>query len=185
MIQPPKFALSFAGVAFAAVVLTLAAPRAAHAIVAALVQVTNTASNPVIGQSTAEQAAQLVELECVFMSCLSVEPDGKLPLERNGEYYIVPAGQSLIITSVDITTSNSSGGSCTSSTQVNLVTVTGPLPGAKQYVRKAWTVPAGPATSHFSYSSGIVVSGALGLIMLPVGNCAAVTMDLHGYLTAT
>jgi hypothetical protein len=40
----------------------LAAPRAAHAIAATLVQVVNTPSNPAITQSVPTQASQLVSL---------------------------------------------------------------------------------------------------------------------------
>lgn len=46
----PKSVVSFGGVALLATVLTLAVPRAAHGIAAALVQVTNTAASPVINQ---------------------------------------------------------------------------------------------------------------------------------------
>lgn len=49
-----KFAKSFlmgtGAVVLAGLVLTLVAPKAAHAIAATLVQVTNTSSNPVINQ---------------------------------------------------------------------------------------------------------------------------------------
>lgn len=43
--------LSYGAVALAAGALTLALPQAAHAVAAALVQVTNTAANPVINQN--------------------------------------------------------------------------------------------------------------------------------------
>jgi hypothetical protein len=46
----PKSLLSFGAVALAAGVLTLAFPHAAHAVAAALVEVTNTRSNPVPNQ---------------------------------------------------------------------------------------------------------------------------------------
>jgi len=58
--------LSGGGVVALAVALSLIAPRAAHAIVAALVQVTNTTANPAITQSTKEQASQLIRLSQLF-----------------------------------------------------------------------------------------------------------------------
>ena len=50
MIRIPKSVVSFGAVALVALVATLAFPRAAHGIAAALVQVTNTADNPVQNQ---------------------------------------------------------------------------------------------------------------------------------------
>jgi hypothetical protein len=50
MIRLPKSVLSFGAVALVAVVATLAVPRAAHGIAAALVQVTNTSASPVMNQ---------------------------------------------------------------------------------------------------------------------------------------
>ncbi len=50
--------MSFGALALAAGALTLAVPRAAHAVAAALVQVTNTVTT----QDTSRQASQLVHL---------------------------------------------------------------------------------------------------------------------------
>jgi len=50
MIRLPKSVVSFGAVALVGGALTPAAPRAAHAFVSALVQVTNTAFSPVSNQ---------------------------------------------------------------------------------------------------------------------------------------
>ncbi len=56
MFRPSKTVLSFGAGALAVLALTLAAPKAAHAIAATLVQVTNTAANPVITQGRDNEA---------------------------------------------------------------------------------------------------------------------------------
>jgi hypothetical protein len=58
-----KYSLQVAAAAILAVVLTLAAPRAVHAVTAALVTVTNTASNPVVVQSVNQLTSQNVMLQ--------------------------------------------------------------------------------------------------------------------------
>ena len=50
MIRLSKSVVSFGAVALVAVAATLAVPRTAHAVAAALVQVTNTSANPVLNQ---------------------------------------------------------------------------------------------------------------------------------------
>jgi len=53
------------------VVLTLVAPRAAHAAVAALVQVTNTIANPAVTEDTSRAASQIVHLITQVKSAVS------------------------------------------------------------------------------------------------------------------
>jgi len=62
MIRIPKSIFSFGALFLAVGVLTLAVPRAAHAVAAALVQVNNTTANAAITQNVPSQAARLVFL---------------------------------------------------------------------------------------------------------------------------
>jgi hypothetical protein len=199
MIRISKSTLSWGGVAIAAILFTLAVPRAAHAVAAALVQVTNTASSPVISQSIGNQAAQIVEIECgylpgsgiggaptVLLGCIAMPATGLLQAPVTTSNYTVPAGETLVVTSVDIFSGAAVGTPCMSPAfpQLSVVVPTGP--GTYDLVyRKAWIVPGGTGTAHYAYPSGILFSP--GAIIQDVsnfvGNCS-MTVDLHGYLTA-
>jgi hypothetical protein len=170
MLRKPVF--SYGAVALGTALLLLAAPRAAHAIAATLVQVTNTAASPAIAQSPDTQAAQLVE----FASQLVV-PGSENPLQLfslnkflTGTPYTVPTGQTLVITAVDITPVNCSGLSSTVSLRVTAA--------------KDWEV-SGNITSHFDYPSGIVIGPGLSPnITVDGGQPCSVNVDAHGYLTS-
>src|SRR5579863_4422906 len=100
MFKPSKSVLSFGAGALALSVLILAAPRAAHAIAATLVQVTNTPANPAVTQSVGQQASQLVNLLAIGSSGTQfsrVSPGGLVTFG-----YTVPANQYLVITAVDL-----------------------------------------------------------------------------------
>ena len=57
-------------IALAAVALSLAAPRAVHAAVAALVGIANTPANPVPSNEVNQSAARLVDIFCQVWSSL-------------------------------------------------------------------------------------------------------------------
>jgi hypothetical protein len=176
MLRKPVF--SYGAVALATAVLSLAAPRAAHAIAATLVQVTNTPANPAISQGTEKQAAQILELSCQsyqtasYVSCLQQTADG-------GVVY-TPGTQSYVITAVDLLPVDANGVPCgsaaspilTASLAVNLATL------------YRWQVPAPPG-AHFTYPSGIVIQpGGVIAVNLTGGGGCSVQAYLHGYLTA-
>ncbi|HEY5380936.1 MAG TPA: hypothetical protein VIJ65_01670 [Acidobacteriaceae bacterium] len=81
-------------------------PKTVHALAAALVQVTNTASNPVVTQNMGQQAAQIIHLRCTQDTIGRSGPGGCVLFSPSGNTitvpYVVPANQSLVITSVDI-----------------------------------------------------------------------------------
>jgi hypothetical protein len=115
-----KSALSWGGVAVAAILFTLAVPRAAHAVAAALVQVTSTAASPVISQGIENQAAQIVQIECGFAPetstqnpCFLMPPTGIVP--SSPTHYVVPNGQTLVVTAVDILSGSEASSPCMSS----------------------------------------------------------------------
>jgi hypothetical protein len=149
------------------------APKAAHAIAATLVQVTNTASNPAIAQSPNSQAAQLIQLTSNYttpgnFNYLFTDPLSGHPGQQP---YTVPGSQNLVITSIDITPDLN----CGSPTSVTLGGVS----------TRTWVV-ASQAMTHLPYPSGIVVGPGISLsVFVPqVGQACAVTVDLNGYLTA-
>jgi hypothetical protein len=149
MIRILKFVVSFGALALAAGVLTLAVPQAAHAVAAALVQVTNTVTT----QDTSRQASQLVHLNVELLSDKPatfnlITPTG--PIAN----YSVPTTASLVINTLDITPAiNSAGLSFT-------LRIAG---GANSMI---FDIPGQPnlaqfATTHFTYPSGIVLGPGL------------------------
>ena len=182
MIRLPKSVASFGAVALAAGVLALAVPRAAHAVAAAMVLVTNTAANPAITQSAPSQAAQLVQLvgilspSTAFGAFFNAFTAGR-PVSSQ---YSVPNNQSLVITAVDVTPP---GGCASGAFGFTLSSLAG---GA---VQPTWTASA-PNVGHFEYPSGIVLPpGTIVQVMFAyasntAGNCGQpMTVDMYGYLT--
>ena len=99
MIRLSKSVLAVGGVILAAGLITFTSPKAVHAVVAAaLVQVTNTASNPVVNSDATRSPAQIVEIACTNVSCNAVEPGGSTDFRS----YVVPQGQTLVITDIEI-----------------------------------------------------------------------------------
>jgi len=154
MFRPSKSVLSFGAGAFAVIALTLAAPKAAHAIAATLVQVTNTAANPAIAQSPNTQAAQLVYLEAFANpapcnQCVSSATFGAYLQNANfSNNYSIPAGETLVITAVDILPQpnlSNNPGQCNGATAAEYVNRLANSGGANY---KGFAAPAGLAISH-------------------------------------
>jgi len=87
MIRLSKSVLAVGAVVLAGSLITLMNPKAVHALAAALVQVTNTASNPAVTQSVGAQAGNMVHLTCEVM--FSAGQPFYIPLrpgDRRGNY---------------------------------------------------------------------------------------------------
>jgi hypothetical protein len=158
--------------------LALVTPRAAHAVAAALVQVTNTAASPAITQDTSKRAGQLVELICgastenvtqnSSSSCYEfslANASGPPPP------YSVPTGQNLVITSVEL---NDSAGY----TGNNLLYL-GDLAQGINYHQWAFS---GPNTLQFQYPSGIALSSGTAPVVASTNGGAFI--QITGYLTS-
>jgi hypothetical protein len=187
MIRLSKSVLAVGGVILAAGLITVMNPRTVHAVAAVLVQVTNTASNPVVAQGIDKQATQIVELTCGY-TLVPKAPDNVCSLENadgtpgGTTYYTVPNGQSLVIDSVDITTGIQAGTPCGSSAFVEL-SVENPAT-TQELAREWWLLPAGTGTAHYVYPSGIVLPGGTGVHGLNViFSPCTVGAQFHGYLT--
>jgi hypothetical protein len=127
-------------------------PRTADGLVAALVQVSNSAAAPAITQDVSRLASQNVELVCVGIhNCIQILPDGSSPSPT----YIVPAGSSLVITTVQINTAGSG------SAQLNQAG------SSTESTRVSWTFAAG-GSFEFQYPSGIVFSSGSDLFISTV-----------------
>jgi hypothetical protein len=168
MFRLPKQIFSLGAGALALGVLMLAAPRAAHAIAAALVQVTNTTANPAITQSTATQASQVINLGSQGNSSLTFTQTFHEAIPPFSTPYLTPAAQSLVITDIDI-----SGSACGAGAAFEITSpATTPI---------YWYIPPGTTTNHFSYRSGLVIPPSTGLEGQT--NCNIVVLAT-GYLTA-
>jgi hypothetical protein len=165
MIRNSKSIFSFGALCLAAGVLILAVPRTAHAVAAALVQVTNAAASPANTEDTSRQASQLVHLS---FNPNNSFPDNCVQILPNGvrEPFTVPQGQNLVITAVDFNLNES----------VSLVSVG--LTGQQVF----WSVP-GMGTTHLAYPSGIVIPSATypNLVASVIGSAS--TVDMFGYFT--
>lgn len=167
-----KSFIAFGGVVATTLLLALTSPRTAHAVGALgdqLVRITNTAAAPAVVEEVPHSASHLITLVGYVVSTSYGEPfltlttKGTVPTNA----FVVPAGQSFVITGVDITPD--------SNTQVwiNLGNYNGGWYGG-------WTVP-GTGTTEYQYPSGIVV--AAGEQMAVFAGQPGTSVIVHGYLT--
>jgi hypothetical protein len=174
MMRLPKSVFSFGAVVLSAAILMLAVPRAAHAVAAALVQVTNTASNPAMTQSINQQAAQQVEISCGGYDVGLIEPCGSIsPTGVSSSNYVVPASQFLMITGVDVTPASLTACSAPSFAQLS----------QNGFQRAGWGF-TGLNTLHFAYPNGFVLApGSVLTQGVVTGSACGATVYLYGYLT--
>jgi hypothetical protein len=103
-----RLLMVFGAIALTALLLELAAPKATHALVATLVQVTNTTANPVPNKDVDSPAhATVVPLACQALANGEINDPGILQctlaaggLTNGGTPYTVPAGQRLVVEQV-------------------------------------------------------------------------------------
>jgi hypothetical protein len=153
-----RLLMGVGAVALTAMLVSLGAPKAVHAVVAALVQVTNTNSNPVPTADVYRSASQLVELTCLNGApypCVLIPPSGELNL-TSPTAWTVPPGMNFVVTDVQINTElemdNVTG---------TYFTVTWTPPGSMQARGVGWSVTDNGESTEFQLSSGVVaVSGS-------------------------
>jgi hypothetical protein len=168
-----RFSIGAGSVAAAALALTLFVPKTAHAVAAAFVQVVNTAASPAIAQDVSKLASENVLL---WNSGNTINPHSAQFLSQvlaNGSTapsaFVVPAGESLVITSVDITPS----GSGSSPIFIGI--------GLEEVV-----IPDTPYTNQLRFQNGIVVPAGSGVNISDYGISADGLwyVYVHGYLTS-
>jgi hypothetical protein len=197
-----KTRLFQAGGAIAVVsALLLLTPRAAHSLAAALVEVANTPASPAVTQNVPMLASQIVTLvpsdngpagvtsaSAFTLSSLqqwsaAVDSGGVPP---GAPPYTVPAGQSLVITSIDVA-ENAASGSDT------VILANSAVPSGQFIVAPLghWVatllVPCSPSptTTQFRYSPGVVFSAGQNVWMSYVaGLHGSLFAEVHGYLTS-
>jgi hypothetical protein len=174
MRQFRKCFLTVAAAAILVVVLTLATPRAVHAVTSALVTITNSADNPAVIQGVSQLTTQNVYLVCRASpggsnQCVRELPDGT----ASSTPFIVPTGESLVVTTVEIIPVGTNQGPY-------IVAIFNGRSGAG---RKTLVAPPVFST-QYQYPSGIVFP-ALESVQLrtDTSNPGDVGMFVHGYLT--
>ena len=167
-------------VALLAILLTLAAPKQAHAVVTTWVTVVNAIGNPVVTQDTPHMASQLVTL----VAPVSQSSQGQTGLyfyqidgyaNVSTTLYQVPPAQNLVITSVEFDPLNLAD----APVYFGLTLI-----GQNDY--QDWKVTSDNSTS-FQYPSGIVLGATVTpsiAIRFPYPPSASFNVYLHGYLTA-
>jgi hypothetical protein len=169
--------------ALAALLLSLLAPKAAHAIVATLVQVVNTTANPAITQDTSKQASQIVTLDCTpiastppgAVSCVQVDAQSF----RSVAQYEVPAASRFILTSLEY----DPRGSSTTAGYFRILDLASPACCAASF--EDIQLNNGNTPVSYQFSPGIVMEGTARPAILNDGFIPPGTSDiyLHGYLT--
>lgn len=159
--------------------LTLSVPRAAHAVVATLVQVSNTSAAPAITQGVPNLASQMVLLVNSLGTSgnsgpfLSLSPQALLVSEAP---YTTPATQNLVITSIQLAPFVGDVG-----TTLRLALSNASTGG--EY--GDWTVPGDSLTS-LQFPTGIVVGPGVELKLVQIGDSSQAKFNvfIQGYLTA-
>jgi hypothetical protein len=167
--------MGIGAVALVASLITILAPKAVRGAVAALVQVANTTAAPALTLDISESALQNVRLSCKVMS-----PSGEAFCTSQNfslSPYIVPAGQNLVVTSIDIIGTGGGVGP----TSLNFFPGVNPPPNL---AGGAWNVSNDGLTHSFQYPrSGVVFPAGyvFGGVNVGINNFGGAA--LYGFLT--
>jgi hypothetical protein len=172
-----KRILMVAGAGALAGILAIAiAPKTAHGLVAALVQVSNTTANPVPTEDIRGSASQILDLACPTdqgeVPCVQDDPSNP-----SGSSFTVPAGQHFVITQIQAVCSG--GG-----TELLSVGFPNSVMGPTVFLNHSYEFPCNSTTVEFNLQPGLVVT----ITSAPVDAGASKNTDLptyvRGYLTA-
>lgn len=166
------------------VIAALVMPKATRAIVSTLVTVVNTATNPATTEDISKAGSQIVELLCeanpgasgAITSCLPQLASGILELTA----FTVPAGQTFVITSIDIRPFTPGPG-------INIIFLaqSNSLGTQVRNPTDGYVVPNTNTTQLQFPTSGIAISSGSTLSLLSAFESAGgVAVTLHGYLTS-
>jgi hypothetical protein len=175
-------------VAFAAVVGAIVTPKATHAVISTLVQMTNTVGNPGVTEDISKASSSIVDLICPTPSiglCQQVLPGGNIGTGT----YTVPANQKLVITSIDFEPYTLPGGLGLAATPsngpgVSVLTLARACPmgfGILESFNDQWLVSNAAGTSLQFPTAGIVVDSGCQLRQADFANF---TFLVRGYLTS-
>jgi len=170
--------LMVAGAGALAGILAIAiAPKTAHGLVAALVQVSNTTANPVPTEDIRGSASQILELACPTNDGgqeFCVQDDPSTP---SSSPFTVPAGQNFVITQIEALCSGGGSGILSLSYSISKV---GNVINATSRV---YELPCNATTVEFNLQPGLVLSSTGNPIIFVVGKATDAPTYVRGYLT--
>jgi hypothetical protein len=174
-----KRILMIAGAGALAGILAIAiAPKTAHALVATLVQVSNTIANPVPTEDIRGTASQILELSCPTdqeNNSLCVQDD---PNNPSGSSFTVPVGQHFVVTQIE---ASCSGGGVETLFVFLPIFASG---GSSTSVGHGYEFPCNSTTVQFSLQPGLVFT-ITGVPMNVLANkLTDLPTNVRGYLTA-
>jgi hypothetical protein len=158
------------------VALTLSVPREVHALAATLVQIVNTTANPAFTEDISRQASQIVHLTTLGKANVNPATMTQLyqyiPGGTFGPPYVVPAGQNLVITSIEASVVTAGDN------YLNLYDNT--TIGQREY----WYLP-NVGLTQLQFPSGFVYpAGSSVYVYIGGQTTTQMVVDVHGYLTA-
>lgn len=163
------------GMGVMALFLTLATPRALHAVAAVLVDVTNTVARPAISQDVSKLAASQVLLVGSIGQGSSGNFHQVHSTGQDPSIFQVPEGKSLVVTSVDVLTAPGGFADLIETDQGNNVDL----------ATWIWPTNGDPVTLQFRYPSGLVLSSrSIPAIGGHTAGNTIISVSLYGYLTA-
>jgi len=193
--------MGLGGLAAAGALLTVLSPRA-HAVAAAMVDVTNMPANPVMSQSVPTLAPQIVTLVPSGNGPAGFTGAGAFTLSSLQQWsaavngggvppgappFVVPAGQSLVVTSLDV--AETAKGEIVTDTVIlaNAAVPSGQVNVSPlgSWVATLWVPCAlSPSTTQFRFSPGLVFSAGQNVWMTyNAGLQGAIFAEVHGYLS--
>jgi len=170
--------LMVGGMLLVGMTLPWVAPKAVHAGVVAvsdLVQITNTAENPAVTRDISKEASQIVHLTTLGKANVNAATMTQLyqyiPGGTFGPPYVVPAGKSLVITSIEASVLTAGDN------YLNLYDNT--TIGQREY----WYLP-NVGLTQLQFSSGFVYpAGSSVYVYIGGQTTTQMVVDVHGYLT--
>jgi len=153
-----------------------------HAVTAALVTVTNTASSPVVAQSVNQLTSRNVMLQAsADVGTFSIFHQASTGGTISPSTFVVPSGQSLVVTDIDVLPALASSSGPSVSSFPDSVAIAN---GISHNVRQQLLVPPGE-TKHYNYSSGrVFTAGESAEMHNDVSNSSFATIYIFGYLTS-
>ncbi len=169
--------LMVAGGLLVGLTLPWVAPRAVHAAASELVELTNTAANPAVTRDISKDASQIVHLttlgKALVNAATMTQLHQYLPGGTFGPPYVVPAGQSLVITSIEASVITAGDNF------LNLYDNT--TIGQREY----WYLP-NVGLTQLQFPSGFVYpAGSSVYVYIGGQTTTQMVVDVHGYLTTT
>jgi hypothetical protein len=160
-----------------AVLVALSATKAAHAADSSTpVKVTNSDNNPVVTQDAGQQGSKMITLSCVS----SVLQFQAINCTADGNPYEVPSDRYLVITGVDVTSTDINDGLCGTQTLTRLYGMKG---NTGSLVTEWYLSPNAP-TTHFTYPPGMAIGPGLSPTLYDYSATCYVRVQMYGYLTA-